>query len=225
MAKNMTLLWHSGSAPCWRVLIALEEKNLRGYNQQRLSIYKMQHRSQEVLEINPRGQLPAFKHGNLLLNESYAACFYLESQFRKQGNKLMPDCPAELAMMYQRMFEGITLYHKIRCLIYYPRKNPEDEQENNAVRIMEKALREEVNLWEGYMKKEPKPFLTGQTFSLSDVTVYPAMALLFYAGLPLERYPKLGEYYTHLKGWPSIKTTWPQNWLKNPEGHHLLKHI
>ncbi|XP_054620656.1 glutathione S-transferase A-like [Dunckerocampus dactyliophorus] len=117
MAKNMTLLWQSGSPPCWRVMIALEEKNLRGYNQQMLSIKKMEHKSQKVLEINPRRQLPVFKHGNRILNESYAACFHLENHFKKRGNKLMPDCPAELAMMYQRTFEGITLYQKTRKLI------------------------------------------------------------------------------------------------------------
>lgn len=78
------------------------------------------------------------------MNESYAACFYLEvsapphnkpdkvnnkkaniirldmfslsscqSQFKSQGNKLIPDSPAEQALMYQRMFEGLTFYEKL----------------------------------------------------------------------------------------------------------------
>uniref|UniRef100_A0A673BN50 GST N-terminal domain-containing protein n=1 Tax=Sphaeramia orbicularis TaxID=375764 RepID=A0A673BN50_9TELE len=29
MAQDMTLLWFSGSPPCWRLMIAVEEKNLR----------------------------------------------------------------------------------------------------------------------------------------------------------------------------------------------------
>ncbi|TMS17889.1 Glutathione S-transferase A [Larimichthys crocea] len=113
MAKDMTLLWGSGSPPCWRVMIALEEKNLQGYNQKLLSFEKMEHKSKEVMEMNPRGQLPAFKHGDRVLNESYAACMYLESQFKSQGNKLIPDCPAEQALMYQRMFEGLTFNEKM----------------------------------------------------------------------------------------------------------------
>lgn len=57
MAKDITLLWGSGSPPCWRVMIALEEKNLQGYNSKLLSFDKMEHKSQEVLDINPRGQV------------------------------------------------------------------------------------------------------------------------------------------------------------------------
>lgn len=57
MAENMTLLWGSGSPPCWRVMIALEEKNLQGYNNKLLSFEKMEHKSQEVLDINARGQV------------------------------------------------------------------------------------------------------------------------------------------------------------------------
>lgn len=81
-------------------------------------------------------KLPAFKHGDRVLNESYAAILYLEvraavqklplaaavpvghqlirlppqqqDQFKSQGNKLVPDSPAEKAVMYQRMMEGNT---------------------------------------------------------------------------------------------------------------------
>lgn len=35
-----------------------------------------------------------------------------QSQFKAQGTKLTPDCPSELALMYQRMFEGFTLAQK-----------------------------------------------------------------------------------------------------------------
>lgn len=57
MAQDMTLLWGSGSPPCWRVMIALEEKNLQGYSHKLLSFEKMEHKSQEVLDMNPRGQV------------------------------------------------------------------------------------------------------------------------------------------------------------------------
>lgn len=57
MAKSMSLLWGSGSTPCWRVMITLEEKKLQGYKHKLLSFEKGEHKSQEVLEINPRGQV------------------------------------------------------------------------------------------------------------------------------------------------------------------------
>lgn len=57
MAENMTLLWGSGSPPCWRVQIALEEKQVKGYKQKLLSFEKMEHKSKEVMDMNPRGQV------------------------------------------------------------------------------------------------------------------------------------------------------------------------
>ncbi|XP_075931437.1 glutathione S-transferase A-like isoform X2 [Anarhichas minor] len=224
MAKDMTLLWGSGSPPCWRVMIALEEKNLQGYNQKLLDFSKGEHKSPEVMAMNPRGQLPAFKHKDLVLNESYGACMYLENQFKSQGTKLIPDCPAEQAMMYQRMFEFLTFGQKMGDVIYYTYKVPEGERHDCAVKRNKEALTTEIKLWEGYLQKESGPFMAGKTFSLADVTVYPGIAYLFHFGLCEERYPKLAAYYNSLKVRPSIKTSWPPTWLES-QGQDTLKDV
>lgn len=39
-----------------------------------------------------------------------------QNQFGGQGDKLVPECPAEQAMMYQRMFEGLALNQKMGTL-------------------------------------------------------------------------------------------------------------
>uniref|UniRef100_A0A668SDP5 Glutathione S-transferase rho n=1 Tax=Oreochromis aureus TaxID=47969 RepID=A0A668SDP5_OREAU len=207
MAKYMTLLWGSGSPPCWRVMIALEEKNLQGYNQKLLSLEKLEHKSKELLAINPRGQLPTFKHGDNVLSESYAVCFYLESQFKSQGTKLIPDGPAEQALMYQRMFEGLTFYEKLNV------RNKE-------------ALVTELRLWEGYLQKLGSgSYLAGPSFTLADVVVFPTVGTVFRFGLSPERYPKLGEYHNLLKERPSIRASWPPHWLESPKGLDTLKDI
>ncbi|XP_020498820.1 glutathione S-transferase A [Labrus bergylta] len=230
MAKDMTLLWGSGSPPCWRVMIALEEKNLQGYNQKLLSFEKGEHKSQEVMCMNPRGQLPAFKHGDNVLNESYAACMYLESQFKSQGTKLIPDCPKGQAMMYQRMFEAFALTDKMASVIYYNYKVPEGERHDSAVKRNRETLKAEAQLWEGYLQKicasgqESCCFLAGKCFSLADVAVFPSIAYLFRYGLSEERYPKLAAYYNCLKERPSIKASWPPTWLETP-GQDLLKDL
>uniref|UniRef100_A0A671U0F2 Glutathione S-transferase rho n=1 Tax=Sparus aurata TaxID=8175 RepID=A0A671U0F2_SPAAU len=225
MAKDMTLLWGSGSPPCWRVMIALEEKNLKGYNHKLLSFDKKEHKSEEVMKMNPRGQLPAFKHGDKVLNESYAACLYLENQFKSQGNKLIPDCPAELALMYQRMLEGLTLHQKMIDDITYNWKVPEGEKHDSAVKRIRESLTAEIKLWEGYLQKTSGGFLAGKTFSLADVCVYPTIFTIFRFGLCEERYPKLAAYYNRLKDRPSIKASWPPTWLENPRGEDIMKDI
>ncbi|KAM6959539.1 glutathione S-transferase A-like [Aplochiton taeniatus] len=223
MAKDCTLLWGSGSPPCWRVMIALEEKNLQGYNNTLLSFEKGEHKSQQVLDINPRGQLPAFKHGGNILNESYAACMYLESQFKSQGTKLIPDSPVEQALMYQRMFEGLTLAEKLSSVIYYNYKVPEAERHDSAVKRNQEALTVELKLWEGYMEKGVGSYLAGKTISLADVTVFPMVAYALRFGLCMERYPKLAAYYAVMKDRPSVKASWPPHWLENPQSSDTLK--
>ncbi|XP_026012363.1 glutathione S-transferase A-like [Astatotilapia calliptera] len=226
MAKAMTLLWGAGSPPCWRVMIALEEKNLQGYNQKLLSFDKMEHKSKEVLDINPRGQLPTFKHGNTIVNDSYAVCFYLESQFKSQGNKLIPDSQEEQALMYQRMFEGLTFYEKLNAVIYYDWFVPEGERHESALNRNKEALTTELKLWEGYLQKLGSgSHVAGPSFTLADVVIFPTVAYLFRFGLSAKRYPKLGEYYNLLKDRPSVKASWPPHWLENPEGQDTLKDI
>ncbi|KAG7280449.1 hypothetical protein CRUP_033750 [Coryphaenoides rupestris] len=226
MAKDMTLLWFSGSPPCWRVMIALEEKQLQGYNQKMLSFEKGDHKSQEVLDINPRGQLPAFKHGKNIINESYAACLYLESQFRSQGTKLTPEGASELALMYQRMFEGTTFMDKLVYTIFYEWKVPEGERHDSAVKRHREALTDELKLWEGYLEKlGPGSYLAGKNFSLADVIVFPCVAYVFRYGLSEKKYPRLAEYYGLLKERPSVKTSWPTTWLEGPPAQDKLKDL
>ncbi|XP_012706823.1 glutathione S-transferase A isoform X1 [Fundulus heteroclitus] len=224
MAQDMTLLWGSGSPPCWRVMIALEEKNLQGYNSKLLSFDKMEHKSQQVLDINPRGQVPSFKHGDLIINESYAACFYLESRFKSQGTKLIPDGAEEQALMFQRTFEGLTLYEKMAAVIFYTYYVPEGERLEAALKRNEEALVAELKLWEGYLEKLGSgSYLAGKSVSMTDVVVFPTVATLFRFGLSAERYPKLGAYYALMKERPSVKASWPPHWLENPKGQDTLK--
>lgn len=207
-------------------MIALEEKNLQGYNQKLLSFEKMEHKSQEVLDLNPRGQLPTFKHGDNIVNESYAACLYLENQFKNQGNKLIPDSPGDLALMYQRMFEGLTFSEKLNAVVYYDWFVPEGERHDSALKRNKEALTSEVKLWEGYLQKLGSgSYLAGQLFTLADVTVFPTVAYLFRFGLSAERYPRLEEYHILLKERPSIKASWPPHWLENPKGQDTLKDV
>nr|XP_019945879.1 PREDICTED: glutathione S-transferase A-like [Paralichthys olivaceus] len=223
MAQDMTLLWGSGSPPCWRVMITLEEKNLQGYNSKMLTFEKMEHKSQAVMNINPRGQLPSFKHGSNVVNESCGACLYLESQFKSQGTKLIPDCPAEQALMYQRMFESLTLGQKMGDVIYYNWKFPEGERHDSAVKRNKENLITELKLWEGYLQKASGSFVAGKDFSLADIIFFPGVAYLFHFGLCEERYPKLAAYYNCLKVRPSIKASWPPTWLENPKAQDMLK--
>ncbi|XP_070702190.1 glutathione S-transferase A-like isoform X2 [Pempheris klunzingeri] len=199
----MSLLWGAGSPPCWRVQITLEEKRLRGYKHRLLSFERGEHKSQEVLEINPRGQ----------------------NQFKSQGNKLIPDSPAEQALLFQRLMEGLGLTDKLNSVVYYDWFVPEEERCDSAVKRNKEALAAELKLWEGYLEKAAAGSYLAGAFSLADVIVFPSVAYAFRFGLSVGRFPKLAKYYRLLKDRPSIKASWPPHWLDSPQGYDILKDL
>ncbi|XP_041931698.1 glutathione S-transferase A-like isoform X2 [Alosa sapidissima] len=193
MAEDMFLLWGSGSPPCWRVMIALEEKNLQGYQHKLLSFEKGEHKSKEVFDVNPRGQ----------------------NQFKSQGNQLIPSDQAGFALVYQRMIEAPNAQQKMIDVLLYNFHTPEEERQEAALKKKNEAATTEFQLWEGYLQKTG-PYMAGQNFSLADVAFFPTLALAFRLGLSQNKYPKLAEYHDFLKDRPSIKATWAQHWLENP---------
>ncbi|XP_061672507.1 glutathione S-transferase A-like [Syngnathoides biaculeatus] len=213
---EIVLYWGEGSPPCWRVLIALQEKQCV-YSDKLLSFDKMEHKSPAVLAINPRGQLPTFKHGNRIVNESTGACLYLENEFKGQGTQLIPTSHDDQAMMFQRIFEANVLAQKLVQVLYYDWRVPQDERHDSAKARNASDLREELKLWEGYMEKASGGFMAGKSFSMADVIVYPYVAFSFYHGLSPTRFPKLAQYHDMLKDRPSIKKTWPSIWEQNTD--------
>ncbi len=57
MAADLMIYWASGVPQCMAALIVLEEKNLQGYKHKLLSFDKKEHKSEEVLKLNPRGEV------------------------------------------------------------------------------------------------------------------------------------------------------------------------
>lgn len=57
MADGMFLFWGSGSTPCMRVMMVLEEKGFSGYQHRQISFEKRENKCEEILKLNPRGQV------------------------------------------------------------------------------------------------------------------------------------------------------------------------
>nr|BAS29982.1 glutathione S-transferase rho [Cyprinus carpio] len=226
MAQSMMLYWCSGSPPCWRVMIALEEKLLQGYKHKHLAFDKNEHKCEEVKALNPRAQVPTFKHGDIVVNESLAACLYLESAFKSQGTRLIPDDPTEQALVYQRMFETNNLQQKMYDVAFYEYYVPEGERLESALKRNKESLVAELKLWDGYLEKMGKgSYLAGKSFTMADVVCFPVIAYFPRLHCPREHCPRLMEYYEMLKDRPSIKASWPLEWLEKPEGPDTLKNL
>ena len=71
------LFWISGSPPSWRVMLGLVLKDIP-FTSRRLDHGKGENRAPAYLAINPKGQVPALRHGTLALRESIAILAWLD---------------------------------------------------------------------------------------------------------------------------------------------------
>ena len=71
------------------------------------------HKSPEVLALNPRGQLPTFKDGSVVVNESLAAIIYLEEAY-DSGTQLLPKNVKARAQVRRHCNQA----HKIKSAVH-----------------------------------------------------------------------------------------------------------
>ena len=99
---KLQIWWGSGSQPgkpsnpfpdyvkfelAWAVLIAAEEKKIP-YISNLISFSKKEHKTEEFLARNPRGQVPTIQDGDVVVYESKAILHYLDVAYPE--NPLFP---------------------------------------------------------------------------------------------------------------------------------------
>lgn len=213
----MFLYWGSGSVPCWKPMIVLEEKGLKGYGNKLISFGEKEHKSEPVTKINPRGQVPTFHDGDTVVNESGAICDYLEYKYSKEGNCLLPEDAAVRGKVLQRMHEAQNLNKAlIEGVVYYQFRTKEADIDHAYLDGKKKEAREELQRWEDYLKAEGG-YVVGSEFTMADVFVFPILAFGVRGTLNLAPFPTLDAYYKKVLNRPSIQATWPPHW-KESEG-------
>ena len=206
--KDMTIYWGSGSIPSWRVLIALEEKQLSDAKKSLLSFEKKEHKSDVIMDLNPRGQVPTFTDGDAMVHESIGTCFYVELVYKNQGRPLLPEDPVLLAEVLQRVHESNTILVRTSHLV---RAYSRMKDTMTTFEDKEGLIQKDLDLWESYLTEEAK-YMVGTQFSMADVIFFPIVAMGVRVGLTLNRWPRLKHYYNALKERPSIQKTWPPHW-------------
>ncbi|XP_046376848.2 glutathione S-transferase A-like [Haliotis rufescens] len=222
MSSNMFLYWGSGSIPCWKPMLVLEEKGLAGYPNKKISFSDKEHKSEEVLKLNPRGQVPTFKDGEIVVNESGAICFYLEHKLSDKGTKLLPDDNAQRARVLQRVFEVSNVDSSIITnLVHYRFRTPKDELDEELLKTKYEAVRTELKKWEDHLAAS-QGYVVGSNFTMADVFFFPYVAFGVRLGLDISKYPAISAYYDKVKDRPSVKATWPPHWADGPGDSSIM---
>lgn len=219
MTDRLEYYWISGSPYAWRALLALEFKGLN-YESKILQSSKQEHKAPAYLAINPRGQVPALRHGDLVLSESLAIMAYLEKVFPEPpmfGNSaadtgrvwgVISDCIYNLERLVQDVIRPI----------YVGATEPPANWENNLA-----ATHAELAGLEKRLSTANWLALGG--LSAADVAVFPFVRSLMRAAekagsgpfnvklLPISKhYPKVSQWVERIEALPYYARTRPPHW-------------
>jgi glutathione S-transferase len=215
------IFWGSGSPFSWRVLLALQIKNIP-YESKLLEFSKGHHKTPEFVKLNPRSRVPVLREGDVSLYESLAILQYLEK--KHPAPALFGHSAAETGKIMQWVCECenylVPPVEELILPIYFGQLN--DTNKEAVAAAGQRALTELSHVEERY---QGGPYLLGDTVTAADLCVYPELqSVLRAAGkpaaaslgvdvLPLEkRFPRLAAWCKRIEALPGYDKTYPPHW-------------
>lgn len=216
----ITIYWASGSCPSWRVLFTLELKGL-AYESKVLDISKREHRSADMLAINPRGRVPVMRDGDHTLFESMAIIAYLERRYPERP--VLGRTPEQTGLVW-RMFSECVSYLEPAvdrmCIPIYRGTAPEQA---DAVRAAARDVAAELAPFEARLARTP--WLAGDEPTAADGAFVPQIGHLQRAAgkeiardLELEvapfaaKLPAFAAWWDRCRALPGFERTVPPHW-------------
>lgn len=223
----LELWWGSGSPYSWRALLALEFKQLP-YVSHQVQFAKQEHKSPQLLKMNPRGRVPVLRDGDYVCFESLAILQYLD---RKHPEQPLFGRSAEETGTITRVISEYQSYvedhiKKVMYAILFP--SPDSGHSDDVARAMH-LLAAEARTIEGRLTSSS--WLVGEHFSAADIVIFPGIRILMRtlerreAGelrnrfLPLEaNYPAIDAWIGRVEALPGYERTYPPHWREPREG-------
>ena len=218
---ELEVFWDSGSPFVWRVLLALEVKQVP-YTSRRIQFSRDEHKTSEFLAMNPRGKIPVVRFGDFILYESTAILAWLDREWPERpifGRNSSEHgqiwrAVAEIEAYLQPEVVRMARLRMARAISF-------DSIELEAVKTAAEATHTELGRIEGTLGQT----MVGDRISAADIVLLPAVQLILRAAgpergialelgfLPLaERYPKLAAWLERMEALPGYDRTYPPHW-------------
>ena len=218
---ELEVFWDSGSPFVWRVLLALEVKQVP-YTSRRIQFSRDEHKTPEFLAMNPRGKIPVVRFDDLILYESMAILAWLDREWPERpifGRDSFEHgqiwrAISEIEAYLQPKVVSMARLRMARAIYF-------DSAELDAVKTAAEATHTELGHIEGALGKT----MVGDRVSAADIVLLPAIQLILRTAshergvalklgfLPLaERYPKLAAWLERMEALPGYDRTYPPHW-------------
>lgn len=219
------LWWGSGSPYSWRALLALEYKGLP-YASHLVQFANQEHKSPQLLMMNPRGRVPVLKDGDYVVFESLGILQYLD---RKYPERPLFGNTAEEAGTIARVISEFQSYveDQIMKIIYAILFQGVEERMDEVARAMHIVAGEARTI---ETRLAGSNWLVGESFSAADIIVFPDIKMLLRALdrreaqeirtrlLPLEtNFPSIHAWLKRIEALPGYDRTVPPHWKESKE--------
>ena len=216
----LELWWGSGSPYSWRALLALEYKQLP-YISHAVQFAKQEHKSPQMLRMNPRGRVPVLKDGDYVVYESLAILEYLD---RKYPQPPLFGSTAEEGGTITRVICEYQSYaeehiQKIIYAILFPGVEGRQEEIERAMNVVAGEARTIEQ------RLSNSAWLVGEAFSAADIVIFPGIQMLLRALerreaqelrarlLPLDaNFPAIAAWIRRIEALPGYERTYPPHW-------------
>jgi len=214
------VFWGSGSPFAWRVLLALEYKRLP-YVSHLLQFSKQEHKSPQMLALNPRGRVPVLKDGDYVCFESLAILYYLDLKYPRPP--IFGHTPEEAGTIMRVIceYQAYIEPHLTRIVgaVFFGDADLGADEITAAMH----AVASEARTIEARLAKSD--WIVGQSCSAADLVIFPGIQLLRRAlekpqaaalssrFMPVEvNYPALGRWLARVAALPGYERTYPPHW-------------
>ncbi len=211
----ITFYYGSGSAPAWRVWLALEHKRLP-YDFRLMSFSDGHLKKLEFLALNPRGRVPTITDGEFVLYESSAIVEYLDEQYPATP-RLFPGASRERALVRRRVSEiDDDVDGAFATLTRAVLGTARADWKEDAIAAARAAWLAELETIADGMAGD---YLCGDRVTAADFALYPMLAVAARCDLKkpelrvaAARPARIGAWAARIEALPYFATTTPPHW-------------
>jgi glutathione S-transferase len=217
------VFWGSGSPYAWRVLLALEHKRLP-YLSHVLQFSKQEHKSPQMLHMNPRGRVPVVKDGDYVCFESLAILYYLDLKYPQ--SPIFGHSPEEAGTIMRVICEYQAYIEPHATTILRAIFSGKGDLEGDEVTAAMHAVASEARTIEARLSRSD--WIVGESYSAVDMVIFPGIQLVKRAlekpqaralssrFMPVEvNYPALGRWLARVAAQPGYERTYPPHWRES----------
>ena len=216
----ITIYWASGSCPSWRVLACLELKGLP-YESKLLEFSRREHKSAEMLAMNPRGKVPVLRDGDFTVYESLAIITYLEARYPERP--VLGTSAEDTARIFRTWAECVFYVEPTIDRVCIPIYRGTAAERVDEVRAAARDVFTELAPFEAQLTRTR--WLTGDQPTAADAAFVPQIGHLLRAaskpvasdlGLAVSdldaKLPAFTAWWDRCRALPGFERTYPPHW-------------